>query len=133
MTRGNPTEVKVVLASVVAALTLLQVALIAVCYGKLRPRFLGGRTASLAHRAIGDTLVAIIIVVAVLCVVSFELDEAALHAVAASLLLGVLATKIAVVRWLPALHRLLPALGLSIWALIALTFATSAGPFLADR
>jgi hypothetical protein len=124
----------VVLASIVAALAIYQVGLIAVCYGKLRLRFLDGRAASFAHRAIGDALVVIIIVVAVMCVSYLELDdEAVLHVVAAGLLLVVLALKIAVVRWLPSLNRFLPMLGLSVWALIALTVATSAGDFLVNR
>ena len=59
LTRGNPTEVKVVLASVVTALAVYQLVLIAVGYGKLRPPFLGARPASLAHRASGDAIVAI--------------------------------------------------------------------------
>ena len=41
LTRGNVTEVKVVLASVVAALAVYQVVLMSVGYGKLRPPFLG--------------------------------------------------------------------------------------------
>jgi hypothetical protein len=134
LTRGNPTEVKVVLASVVAVLAIYQVALMAVGYGKLRPSFLQAWAASRAHRAIGDALVVIIVVVAVMCVSYFEIeDDAAAHAIAASLLLVVLALKIAVVRWWHGLSRLLPVLGISVWALIALTFATSAGDFLADR
>jgi hypothetical protein len=68
LTRGNPTEVKVVLASIVAALAIYQVALMAVGYGKLRPRFLDGRVASFAHRAIGDALIVVVVVVAVMCV-----------------------------------------------------------------
>ena len=46
LTRGNPTEVKVVLASVVTALAVYHLVLIAVGYGKLRPPFLGARPAS---------------------------------------------------------------------------------------
>lgn len=123
-----------VLASIVAALAIYQVGLITVCYGKLRLRFLDGRAASFAHRAIGDALVVIIVVAAVMCVSYLELDdEAVLHVVAAGLLLVVLAVKIAVVRWLPSLNRFLPMLGLSVWALIALTVATSAGDFLVNR
>jgi hypothetical protein len=50
LTRGNTAEVKVVLASVVAALAVYQLVLIAVGYGKLRPPFLGPRPASTAQR-----------------------------------------------------------------------------------
>ena len=134
LTRGNPTEVKVVLASVVAALAIYQVGLMTVCYGKLKLGFLTGRAASFSHRTIGDALVVIIIVVAVMCLSYFELEDAtALHAIAATLLLVVLALKVAVVRWWHGLNRLLPLLGISVWALIALTFATSAGDFLVEH
>ena len=134
LTGGNTTEVKVVLASVVAALAIYQVALMAVCYGKVRVPFLAGRAASGAHRAIGDALVVVIVLVSIMCVSYFEFeDDTALHAAAASLLLVVLVVKVAVVRWWHGLNRLLPALGISIWALIAITFATSAGDFLVSR
>jgi hypothetical protein len=45
----------------------------------------------------------------------------------------VLAFKIAVVRWLHGLSRLLPVLGLSVWILFGITFGTSAGDFLVNR
>ena len=81
LTRGNPTEVKVVLASVVTALAVYQLVLIAVGYGKLRPPFLGARPASLAHRASGDAIVATTVVVAVMCLsyYGFEEGDKALH------------------------------------------------------
>jgi hypothetical protein len=41
--------------------------------------------------------------------------------------------KVGVVRGLPRLHRYLPALGLTIWVLIGIVFATSAGDFLWSR
>jgi hypothetical protein len=44
----------------------------------------------------------------------------------------VLAAKIAVIRWIPAAGRLLPVLGISVFALLALTWLTSAGDFLRD-
>jgi hypothetical protein len=80
LTRGNATEVKVLLASVALALAVYQLVLIAVGYGKLRPPFLGAGPAA-------RTLVA--------------LDG-----------------------------PLLPALGMSVWLLLALTWLTSAGDFL---
>ena len=43
LTNGGVYEVKTVLASVAAALAVYQLVLIAVGYGKLRPRFLGSR------------------------------------------------------------------------------------------
>ena len=67
ITRGNVTEVKVVLASVVMALACYQLFLIAVGYGKLRPRFLDARPASFAHRAAGDAIVVMVVVVALMC------------------------------------------------------------------
>ena len=134
LTRGNVTEVKVVLASVVATLACYQLALIAVAYGKLRPRFLAAAAASFSHRAAGDAIVVVTVIVAVMCVSYFELeDDATAHVVAAIALLTALAVKIAVVRWLPRLSGLLPVLGLSVWALFAATWATSAGDFLAGR
>lgn len=133
ITRGNVTEVKVVLASVVMALACYQLALIAVGYGKVRPSFLQARPASFAHRAAGDAIVVMLVVVALMCVAYFGYEDRTLHVVAAIALLAVLALKIAVVRWLHGLSRLLPLLGVSIFGLLALTWLTSAGEFLADR
>jgi Family of unknown function (DUF6529) len=131
VTRGNPTEVKVLLASVALALAVYQLVLISVGYGKLRPGFLGARPASQAHRAVGDTIVVLLVVTAVMCVGYFGFEEdASLHVVAAVALLGVLSLKIVVVRWWHAMGRFLPALGVSVWLLLALTWLTSAGDFL---
>jgi hypothetical protein len=133
LTRGNPTEVKVVLASVALALAVYQLVLIAVGYGKLRLPFLAGGPATRTHRAVGDTIVVVIVVVALMCIGYFGIeDDAALHAVAAVALLAVLGLKIAVVRRWHGLNRLLPALGICVWLLLALTWFTSAGDFLAD-
>jgi small-conductance mechanosensitive channel len=132
LTRGNPTEVKVVLASVAFALAVYQLVLISVGYGKLRPPFLAARPASRAHRAVGDTIAVLLVVTAVMCVGYFGFeDDAALHAVAAISLLTVLSLKIMVLRRWHALGRFLPALGISVWLLLALTWLTSAGDFLA--
>ena len=133
VTRGNPTEVKVILASVALALAVYQLVLIAVAYGKLRPRLLAGRPAGLAHRAVGDTIAGLLVVTAVTCVGVFGFeDDYMLHVVAGIALLCVLALKIAVIRWIDRLSGLLPILGISVWLLLALTWATSAGDFLAD-
>jgi hypothetical protein len=106
--------------------------LISVGYGTLRLPFLASRPASAAHRAVGDTIVVVLVVVALMCVSYFGIeDDAALHAVAAIALLSVLALKIVVVRWWHAMGRFLPALGISVWLLLALTWLTSAGDFLA--
>jgi hypothetical protein len=134
MTRGNVTEVKVVLASVVMALACYQLVLIAVGYGKVRLTFLGSRPASLAHRAVGDAIVVMVVVVALMCLSYFGFGEdRSLHVIAATALLVVLALKIAVVRWWHGLGRLLPFLGVSVFGLLAVTWLTSAGDFLADR
>ena len=133
LTRGNVTEVKVVLASVVLALAFYQLVLIAVVYGKLRPPLLEARPAALAHRASGDAIVVLLAVVAVMCLSYFGFDDdEALHAVAGTVLLAVLAFKIAVLRRWQGLSRFLPLLGISVFLLLALTWLTSAGPFLAD-
>jgi hypothetical protein len=52
------------------------------------------------------------------------------HAVAGTALLAVLALKVAVVRRGLGLGRALPALGTTVFALLAVTWASSAGEFL---
>lgn len=132
LTRGNPTEVKVVLASVALALGAYQLVLIAVAYGKLRPRFLDGGPEGKAHRAAGDAIAVVLVVVAIMCVSYFGFeDDAALHVASGTALLAVLALKVGVVRRGGRASRLLPLLGLSVFALIALTWLTSAGGVLA--
>jgi small-conductance mechanosensitive channel len=131
LTRGNPTEVKVLLASVALGLAVYQLVLIAVGYGKLRPPFLAAAPASRTHRAVGDTIALLLVITALMCVGYFGfVDDASLHTVAAIALLAVLALKIAVIRRWHALGRFLPALGISVWLLLALTWLTSAGDFL---
>ena len=132
ITRGNVTEVKVVLASVVAALAIYQVLLMAVCYARLRIGFLQPPAAGWAHRAVGDSIVVVSVVVAIMCLTYFELDEAALHAVVATALLAVLALKILVVRRWHSASRYLPVLGITVLVLFGLTWLTSAGDFLLD-
>jgi hypothetical protein len=131
VTRGNPTEVKVLLASVALALAVYQLALAAVGYRKLRPPFLGARPAFRTHRAVGDTIAALLGVTAVMCIGYFGFEgDAAAHMVAAIALLSVLALKIVVIRRWHAMGRFLPVLGISVWLLLALTWLTSAGDFL---
>jgi hypothetical protein len=133
LTRGNPTEVKVVLASVALALACYQLVLIAVGYGKLRPRFLQAGPAAKAHRASGDAIAVLLVVVAAMCIGLFGFeDDATLHIVAGSGVLAVLALKIAVLRRFGSLGRYLPVIGTSLFLLLVLTWATSAGGFLAD-
>lgn len=133
LTRGNVAQVKTVLATVVLALAVYQLALIAVGYGRLRPPFLAARPAALAHRTIGDALVVLIAVVAVACLAEhgFE-DDYAAHAIGGAALLGVLALKIGVVRAGGRAGRLLPLLGTSVFALLAFAWLTSTGGLLGD-
>jgi hypothetical protein len=130
-TRGNLSDVKVVLASILAVLAAYQVLLMAVGYGKLRPAFLGAAPASRAHRAIGDALVLAALLTSTACLSYFEIeDENIGHVVAASSLLIVLAVKVAVIRrWLPG-DGLLPWLGGGVFVLFLLTWATSAAHYL---
>jgi Family of unknown function (DUF6529) len=67
LTRGNVTEVKVLLASVALALAGYQLFLIAVGYGKLRLPFLSPRPAARTHRAAGDSIVVVLLVVGAMC------------------------------------------------------------------
>lgn len=133
LTRGNVAEVKTVLATVVLAVAVYQVVLIAVCYGRLRPPFLAGRPAARAHRAIGDTLAALIVLVAVACLAEYGFDDdAAAHGIAGAALLGALTLKVLVLRAVPRGSRLLPLLGTSVLALIAFTWLTSTGGVLGE-
>jgi len=129
--QGNPTEVKVVLASVATALALYQVVLAAVVYRKLRPRFLDSGPAAFTHRASGDTIAFLLIVVAIMCLSYFELEDSAFHAVTGFLLLVVLAVKVVVVRWWHSAGRFLPVLGITVLVLLVATWASTAGAFLA--
>jgi hypothetical protein len=132
LVRGNPTEVKVVLASVATALAVYQVVLASIFYRKLRPRFLDAGPAAWTHRASGDTIAVLLIVVAIMCLSYFGLeDDAAFHAVTGFLLLFVLGVKVVVIRWWHAAGRFLPALGITVFALLATTWASTAGAFLA--
>ena len=137
LARGNVTEVKVVLASVVYVLAAYQVFLMAVGYGKLRLPFLGSKPAFPTHRAVGDTIVVITLLVALMCLSYFGLEDgdsgedtrALAHVVAAILLIAVLTLKIVVVRWWHAMGRFLPVLGLSVFALFTATWLTSAADY----
>jgi Family of unknown function (DUF6529) len=134
LARGNVSEVKVMLASIALALAVYQLVLIAVCYGKLRVPFLASRPAGLAHRASGDAIAAIMVVVAVMCLSYFGFeDDATVHVVAATALLVVLALKVAVLRVFHGASRFLPLLGTSVFVLLAITWVTSAGMYFADN
>jgi hypothetical protein len=129
--RGNVAEVKVVLSSVAFALAAYQLVLAAVGYGRLRPSFLGPQPAFMTHRASGDAIAVLVVVVAVSCLSYFELeDDAAFHAVTGAALIAVLALKVVVIRRWHAASRFLPVLGVTVFILLGLTWATSAGTFL---
>jgi hypothetical protein len=131
LVRGNPTEVKVVLASVATALAIYQVVLASIFYRKLRPRFLEAGPAAWTHRASGDTIAVLLIVVAIMCLYFGLEDDGAFHAVTGFLLLLVLSVKVVVIRWWHAAGRFLPVLGLTVFVLLAATWASTAGAFLA--
>ena len=107
LTRGNPSSVKTVLASVVLALAVYQLLLAAVGYrrlpvGKPGPAFF-------THRASGDMLAVLIVTVAVMCLAVFGFEgDYLLHMVAAIGSLFVLGVKIAVVRRARAASSCLP-------------------------
>ena len=126
--QGNPTEVKVVLASVATALAIYQVVLAAIVYRKLR--VIEAEPAFMTHRASGDTIAVLLVVVAVMCLSYFELEDSAFHAVTGFLLLVVLTVKVVVIRWWHAAGRFLPALGITVLVLLVATWASTAGAFL---
>ena len=130
LTRGNVTEVKVVLATVLLALAVYQLALAAVSYGKVRPRFLGSGPATWAHRAAGDTIVVLAVLVATACIAYYGFEEGGAHAVFGSLLLGALALKVLAVRIGGSSSPLLPWIGVALFGLFAATWLSSAGDFL---
>ena len=129
LTRGNVTEVKVVLASVILALALYQVLLAGVAYGWLRLPFLESHTASWTHRASGDAIVVLTILVSTTCIAFYGFEDGGAHAIFATILLGAIALKVVTVRVGGRMSRLLPILGISVLALFGLTWLTSAGDF----
>ncbi|HEU4739330.1 MAG TPA: DUF6529 family protein [Solirubrobacterales bacterium] len=130
LTRGNVTEVKVVLASVVLALAVYQLVLAAVSYGKVRPRLLESGPATWAHRAVGDTLLVLAVLVALACIAYYGFEEGGAHAVFGCLVLGALAAKVLAVRVGGSSSPLLPWIGIALFALLTATWLTSAGDFL---
>lgn len=130
LTRGNVTEVKVVLATVVLALAAYQLLLIAVAYGKLRLSSLEGQAAAWTHRASGDAIVVLTVVVAAMCLSYYGFDDGGAHAIAGCVLLGLLAVKVVAVRLGGRAGRLLPVLGISVAMAFAVTWLASAGDFL---
>ena len=133
VTRGNVTEVKVVLATVAMALAVCQVLPAGVAYGWLRPPFVAAAPAAWTHRASGDTIALLTVAVALMCVGYYGFDfgdDGGTHAIVAVGLLAVLAAKVLVVRFGGRLARLLPLLGVSLLVLLGIAWLTSAGDFL---
>jgi hypothetical protein len=130
LTRGNVTEVKVVLATVIVALAVYQLVLAAVSYGKVRPRLLESGPATWTHRAAGDTILVLAVLVAVACIGFYGWEDGGAHAVFGCLVLGALALKVLAVRIGGSSSSLLPWLGIALFGLFAATWLTSAGDFL---
>jgi hypothetical protein len=130
LTRGNVTEVKVVLATVVLALAVYQLVLAAVSYGKVRPRFLEAGPATWAHRATGDTIIVLAVLVAIACIGFYGWEEGGAHAIFGCLVLAALALKVLAVRIGGSSSPLLPWIGIALFGLLAATWLTSAGDFL---
>ncbi len=134
--------VKTVLASVVTALAFYQVFMMVIAYKKLRLPFLRPEVASFSHRSVGDSILLITVLVGYMCLGYFGVEDgieharddettrAAVHVVASFLLLGVLALKILILKRAPRLFRYVPLLGLSVFALLLVTWATSGGDYL---
>ena len=118
-----------VLASVATALAVYQLVLAAIGYRKLR--IIEAAPAFMTHRASGDTIAFLLLVVAVLCLSYLELEDGAFHAVTGFLLLVVLAVKVVVIRWWHSAGRFLPALGITVFLLLVATWASTAGAYFA--
>jgi hypothetical protein len=131
-----------VLASVVVALAVYQVAMMAIGYGKVKVPLLKPKAASFAHRSVGDAIVPITLLVGLMCLAYFGVEDgiehaaddestrAAIRVIVGSLLLLAIALKVIVVRWWRSLDRFLPHLGVTVLVLFVLTWVTSAGDYL---
>ncbi len=125
--RGNVASVKPVLTTVALALAVYQLALIAVAYGRVRLPALAAPSAGIAHRAAGDTIAALLAFLAVACLAAYGFeDDMLLHGIAGAALVALLIVKVAVVRRGLGMSRGLPLFGLTVFALLAVTWATSA-------
>jgi hypothetical protein len=131
ITRGNPSSVKTVLASIVLALAVYQLILAAIGYRKLP--VIDAKPAFFTHRASGDMIAVLVIIVALMCigVFGFE-DDYVLHIAAGVGAVVVLAIKVAVVRSGKG-GQFLPYLGVTLFALLAVTWFTVAPDFLAGE
>ena len=131
ITRGNPASVKSVLASVVLALAAYQLILAAIGYRKLP--VIDAAPAFLTHRASGDMIVVLFVLVAVACLAAFGFeDDYALHGWAGAAAALVIAVKVLVVRTGTG-SRALPSLGVTLFALLAVTWLTVTPDFLAGE
>jgi hypothetical protein len=143
ITRSNVPQVKTVLTTVITVLAVYQVVMMAVGWGKLKLPFLKPRAASFAHRSVGDVIVPILLLVAWMCYAYYgfgdgpdhaydeEETRATIHAWAGAALLVVIGLKIVVIRWWKGLNRFLPHFGITVFALLVVTWVTSAGDYLA--
>jgi hypothetical protein len=131
VTRGNPGSVKAVLASVVLALASYQLILAAIGYRKLP--VVDAAPAFMTHRASGDAIVVLFVLVSLACLAVFGFeDDYALHGGAGMAAAAVVAVKIAVVRTGKG-GRALPYLGVTLFALLAVTWITVTPDFLAGE
>jgi hypothetical protein len=142
VTGGHMTAVKIVLTSVLLALAVYQAMLMAVGYGLVRLPFLSAASASVAHRAVGDTIVVLVLVVGAFCLGYYGIEDSVrdgapgpdsrvtLHVVASFALVGVLGLKLVVLHAWRQAQRFLPLLGVGVLSLLFVTWLSSAGAFL---
>ena len=132
VTRGNPGSVKTVLTSVVFALMAYQLVLAAIGYRTLP--VIEARPAFFTHRASGDALVVIMVIVALMCLAAYGFeDDSSAHFLAGVALAVALAVKISVIRFFPRAGGLLPYLGVTVFVLLAVTWFTSVPGFLSGE
>jgi Family of unknown function (DUF6529) len=131
LTRGNPGSVKSVLASVVLALASYQLILAAIGYRKLP--IIDAKPAFFTHRASGDMLAVLLVLVALMCLGAFGFEgDYAVHGIAGIAAVAVLAIKVTVLRT-GAGGRFLPALGITLFVALALTWFTVTPDFIAGE
>jgi hypothetical protein len=142
ITAGHVTEVKIVLTTVVAALAIYQVLLMLVGWGWVRLPFFTAKAASFTHRSAGDAVATVTLIVGDMCYGYFGISDGIDHAreveerrvlfhvVTGVALLGLLAFKIAVVRWWRGLQRFLPVFGFGVLGLYLVTWWNSSGAYL---
>lgn len=142
VTGGHVTAVKIVLTSVLLALAIYQAMLMAVGYGKVRPPFLSAASASVAHRAVGDAILVLVLLVGGFCLFYYGIEDSVrdgapgpdgrvtLHVVASFALVGVLLVKLVVLHVWRGAQGFLPLLGIGVLSLLFITWLSSAGAFL---